>query len=457
MHEVLLVGNNMAMLVAAGELARRGRRVRLFTDGKPLGAHFAGMQIQGSGFDIGMVMLERALPVNPDDDVRHYRSDLRNDWTRFGHLAWCWLEQRGPLQRVPTPECRVGGRIGPDYLIANRLDLLPGLQLSGPDAVAFDEAQHPRHKAEPGPYDSLNYAQAAQSCHGTAFHAAAIEPFVRKLLGVGSDAFLARFHRAAWVPLFYPETVRAALAGQPTGLPEYPFWTSPSGFVGQLVADARAELQAHPLVSLNHDSLLDMAFDGAKATLRTAGALYDGDAHAALGLPPERCRALLGLAPTAAPPAASVVVAFCQVSARHIGRPTSCLMVVDEDHASYRLSDQDALAGRDADTHRVTLEANPERLAALHPGLTADAALAQELCALLRIDDPGAVQVLKCITARNAIGLPTAAAVQAAEEAQRDLAQALPGVRRTGGLLGYGVASLNDQIVQGLKLAEELS
>jgi hypothetical protein len=132
-------------------------------------------------------------------------------------------------------------------------------------------------------------------------------------------------------------------------------------------------------------------------------------------------------------------------------------MVVDDDHASYRLSDQDALAGRDAEHHRVTVEASPERLAALYPGQTAEAALAQELRALMQVGDPAGVQVLKCITARNAISLPTQAAIDAAEQARQALALALPGVWLTGNLLGYGVASFNDQIVQGLQLAEAMS
>jgi hypothetical protein len=457
MDEVLLAGNNLAMLVAVSELARRGRRVRLCSDAKPLGGHFAGMRLQGQGYDIGMVMLEQVRSATPDDDLRHYRSNVRNDWTRFGHLAWRWLEQQGALQRVPTPECQVGGRIGPDYLIANRLDLLSGLGLPGPDSLPAGDPRHPSHKTEPGPYDSLSYAQAAQRCHGHSFHAQAIEPFVRKLMGVGSDGFLARYHRAAWAPLFYPDTLRAALAGQPTGLQEYPFWTTPSGFVGQLVADLQARLQAHPCVVLDHDPLLGMQADGSGLRLHTAGGSHTGRAGAALGLTAERCRALLDLPPQAAQPAASVVVAFFQVRVSSIGRPTGCLMVVDDDHASYRLSDQDALAGRDAEYHRVTVEASPERLAALYPGQTAEAALAQELRALMQVGDPAGVQVLKCITARNAISLPTQAAIDAAEQARQALALALPGVWLTGNLLGYGVASFNDQIVQGLQLAEAMS
>ncbi|HZF79598.1 MAG TPA: hypothetical protein VEZ89_07385 [Rubrivivax sp.] len=461
MNEVVLVGNNLAMMVAASELARRGKAVTLLTDGRPLGAHFAGMTVQGLDFDVGMVLLEQIAPTNPCDDLRQYRSAVRNDWTRFGHLASQWLQAQQTLRRVPTPECRVGGRVWPDYLIANRLEALAASPLPGPDACARTDPRHPLHKLGGTAYDNMSYAEAAQFNHGQPLHDTFIEPFVRKLLGVDSPAFLARFHRAAWVPLFYPETLRAAQRGQAVELPEYPFWTTGTGFTGQLVRDLRDALQASPRVTLRTEPLKALSAGTAGLHVGLEGGASLHSARAALGLPSDRCHALLG--PTlpvpegSGSPAASVSVAFARVRANAIGAPTSCQMVVDDDHAAYRLTDQDALAGLDTDWHRISIEASPARLAQQHPGLPPEQALAFELRSLLRVDGEQAVEVLKCITARNALVLPTAQAVAAADAAANVLDAALPGVAKTGNLLGYGVASLNDQLVQGLKIAEELS
>jgi hypothetical protein len=457
MDEITLVGNNLALLVAASELARMGRPVRLFTDGKPMGAHFAGMQVQGYGFDIGMVMLEQCQLAHAQDDLGQYRPEVRNDWTRFGHLAAHWLQAQGPLRRVPTCECLMGGRIEPDHLIANRLDRFARAPLPGPDPLASTDARHPRHKTNSAAYDTLSYADAAQFCHGAPWHQAAIEPFVRKLLGRGSDSFLARYHRAAWVPLFYPETLRQALQGQPTSLAEYPFWTTAGGFVGGLVASLQAGLESQASVQLDVAPLQHLGIVGRQLVVRTTSGVQQSSSRAGLGLASERCYTLLGLPAQAPQAAASVVVAFCLVKASAIGRSTGCLMVVDEDLAAYRLTDQDMLAGLDTPQHRVTIEASPERLSALHPDMLPQDALALELARLLQVQDPAAVQVLRCITARNALVLPTAAAVQAADDGQALLEHAMPGIARTGSLLGYGVASFNDQIVQGLKLAQEFA
>jgi hypothetical protein len=130
-------------------------------------------------------------------------------------------------------------------------------------------------------------------------------------------------------------------------------------------------------------------------------------------------------------------------------------MVVDEGYAAYRLTDQDALAGRDPAWHRVVIEANPERVARLAAHEPIESVLKRELAQLLAVDDPASVQVAKCVTARNALMIPTAECVTQAARSHSDLVESMPGVALTGALLGYGVASLNDQIVQGLKIAEE--
>lgn len=175
----------------------------------------------------------------------------------------------------------------------------------------------------------------------------------------------------------------------------------------------------------------------------------------ALGLAPERARSLIGL-PSLPPMAgASVSMLLARVKSTAIGRPSACLMVIDEDFATYRLTDQDALAGRDTPWHRVVLEANPEVMSRLAADWPIESLLRRELAQLMAVDDPTSIQVDKCVTARNALTFPTAEAVAQAAHSHALLSELMPGVALTGALLGYGVASLNDQIVQGLKIAED--
>ena len=460
----LLVGNSLGVLVAACELARSGRAVTLLTDGKALGGHFGGIRIEGHAFDIGMVLLEKVSPP-PDaaaDALRTYTPARRNDWTRFGNLAGDWLDAQLPLRRTPTPTTRVQGRVGPDYLIANRLDLLRHADCAAPALLPRDDPRHAAHKNHGRAYEHLSYAEAARFNHGDAVQARYIEPFVRKLFDVSSDGFLARYHRAGWLPLYYPETLAAALRGESAGLPEYPFHTTETGFVGELVAQLHRQLADSPHVRLVEQPLQSLGRNAGAWLAHTADGSAWTSTTLALGLPVERCLALSGVPAPAPPPAASVALMFCLVRSDAIGRGLGCEMVVDDDHAAYRASDQDALAGLDPQWHRVVIEASPRRLAELAAQTqagqaTAETVLENELRSLLGIDGEGAVRVLKHMTARNALPLPTAAALPPAQAAGHTKPAAQPRAAQTRAVLGYGVASFNDQIVQGLKIAEELT
>jgi hypothetical protein len=450
----LIAGNNLAALVAATELARRGCTPTLLTDGRPLGGHFAGLQVDGLAYDLGMVLLEKLPSTERDARLATYRSDVRNDWTRFGDLAANWLDEQFPLRRAPTPQCLLDSRRWPDYLIANRLDVFASTSVAAPDLLERGDPRHAVHKNLGSAYDMLSYAEAARLNHGQAVHDHYVEPFVRKLLNVSSTEILARYHRAAWAPLFHPQTLAEALRGEAPNLPEYPFWVPDASHVGSLVTRLVARLIAEG-GKLVTQPLTTLGLQGGRWTAGTEDGAAWNAPRLVLGLAPERARVLIGLPPLMPLPGASVTLLLAKVRGSAIGRESGCLMVVDEDHAAYRLTDQDALAGRDPYWHRVVIEANPEYVSQLAPHEPVESVLKRELTQLLAVDDPNSVQVSKCLTARNALPIPTAVCVAQAADSHSCLVEAMPGVALTGTLLGYGVASLNDQVVQGLKIAED--
>ncbi|QDQ26266.1 hypothetical protein FNU76_07775 [Chitinimonas arctica] len=457
MADAVLLGNNLAMLVAAGELARRGRAVTLLTDGKGMGGIFAGLRLAEHSFDMGMVLLEKHTPAQPSQDPRDYRATVRNDCARFGSLVSRYMESHLSLVETPTPEALLDGRRWPDYLIANRLEAFAVAgQANGTPAAHMgrDEPLHAANKVGGSAFDHASYAEAAAINHGEALHRHYFEPFIRKLLGVGSEAILARFHRVGWAPLYYPETLLAACEGRHTGLPEYRLWTTSAGFVGQLVGDLLAELAQSPHVTLVKAPIESLRHEADGWHIATADGQWQA-ARLALGLPNERVHQLLGLPPITPPDSASIGLLFCLVRADAIAHATGCLMVVDEVFASYRLCDQDALAGLSPDWHRVVIEANSEHIAMRYPEEAAEAVMLREVCDLLGIDDRDAVQSVKYINARNALVLPTPGNLTHAAESSGLLHSATPHTRLSGNLLGYGVASINDQIVQGLGIVEE--
>jgi hypothetical protein len=259
------------------------------------------------------------------------------------------------------------------------------------------------------------------------------------------------------VPLYYPETLAQAVRSEPTGLTEYPFWTMPNGFVGQLVASLRQKIEEMPCITVIHSPIKSLHhLDGRWTAVIDAGNIHESP-QLALGLSLDRASILLNTPVSLPSAAASVSLLFSMVRSDQIRIPHVCTMLLDDELASYRLTDQDALAGLDPEWHRVTLEASPEMLARLYPKLSTEAALRVELAILLGMaaSDDAAINVLKCITVHNALVIPSSIQVSQIETASTEISNAAPGAILTGTLLGYGVASLNDQLVQGLKITEQ--
>ncbi len=456
MPEALLVGNNLAVLVAAAELGAAGHDVVLITDGRAPGGHFRGLRTPEADFDLGMVLLESA-GTDADDDLATYRPRVRYDWTRFGARLDRWQAAQVRPVRTPTPQALVEGRRRPDHLIADRLDVLAEGGFTPPAPLPRADPRHAAGKVSSPVYDELLYADAAAVNHGADIQARLVDPFAEKLLGPARESLLARYHRAGWLPLYWPETLAAACAGQPTGLAEYPFWTTGSGFVGDVVRSLETRLAGMSNVHLHDGAVTALSLDGPRWTVRTEDGAWS-HASPVLGVAADRVQALLGLPVSDRAPGASVALVCCLVRGTAITAPVGCLSVVDREFATYRVTDQDALAGLDPEEHRVVVEAGPATAARLKAGADVPGELVGELGRLLGIADPAAdVRVVKTLAAPGAVPAPTGRSLAVEAAASDALVAACPGALLTGALLGGGATSMNDQVVQGLAVAAQLS
>ena len=467
MTDALLVGNNLAVLVAAAELGEAGRRVVLVTDGRPPGGHFRGLTVEGTGFDIGMVTLEQLggdRSVADEPDLAGYDPDRRYDWTRFAASVDRWQEAQVELRRTPTPEVLVEGRRWPDHLMSDRLDVLAELGTPPSPLLSREDPVHASHKTTGPAYGTVTYAAAALANHGAALQERLVRPFAAKVLGPLTDDLLALYHRAAWLPLYWPETVAEACAGLPTAVREHPFWTTSSGFVGDLVRRLEQRIAALPHVTVDPSAVESLAAVPGGWEVRTAAGGRWAQEQPVLGLAADRAAALLGLPAPVRPPGASVTVLCCTVRAAAVRDPAACLLVADPAVTAYRVTDQDLVAGVDAEWRRVTVEAGHAADAVADAGHDVGAHLVGELCGLLGVEPAPAdaqgghpdVRVLRTLRAPGALAVPTADALAAARGSRAALTEACPSAVLTGALLGPGLNSLGDQVVQGLAAAQRL-
>jgi hypothetical protein len=167
--------------------------------------------------------------------------------------------------------------------------------------------------------------------------------------------------------------------------------------------------------------------------------------------------------PVAAPlHAATVSLLFVMVKAESIRSSHGCTMIVDDAYAAYRLTDHDMVEGLSPSWHRLVLEASPQAIARLHPGKPLETALLDELGNLLGLkphdqSNRDIIHVLRCFTVQNALPIPNKDQVYQASQTASLLVEYAPNATLTGSLLGYGVASINDQLIQALKISEEFA
>lgn len=458
MSDVLVLGSGLAGLITALERVRLGKPVTLLTDGRAAGGYFYGAQVDGFAFDLGMVMLEpHPAPTNPCNDLQGYDPKRLYDWTRYGHLASNWLNNQVALRRVPTPTCLVDGKVEPDFLLSNRLDIFSHSEISGPTVIDPLHPLHARNKLGDGAYEKATYAEAANWNHGPAVQKKYFDPFVRKVTSQDSKQLLARQHRALWVPLYYPETLTAALRGTPSSLEEYPFWTTDSGCISSWIREMYAEVAGSTTATISTSPISEMSRSPTGWTVRTGDGMQWSASDAVMSLPMPRCSQLLGIAPHSISHRVSISISLCSIASEKIQWNAGCHMVVDEDFAIFRITSPDRQAGNDARTLRLVAEASPAVLSQRYPYLTPADAVREELTSILQLSDPNDLVIHKSLTAVDALSLPSYDDIVAANQYLENIQDRAPSLHLTGTLLGYGAGSINDQIVQALKITQSLN
>lgn len=199
------------------------------------------------------------------------------------------------MNEIPTPQMYFQGKFWPDLYIANQLDAAVG---SGGVCVFHD-----KHNWQ----DAMSLEMVSLAQHGKEFHDTFIEPMCRKIAGRSSSEISAKYHRAVWLPLYWPQTLRTRQS-IPT-----PFWYPKAGYAGAILVDPA-----------------------------TNGRSTEG-----------------GGTRTSSLATAELSATFLAAKPRH---EFSVLFVVDESPI-YRITDMDVCAGIECEWHRLVIEwSGPRRV-----------------------------------------------------------------------------------------------
>ncbi|HEU4457625.1 MAG TPA: hypothetical protein VFR90_00705 [Methylibium sp.] len=468
---LVIVGAALAALVCAEARAKQGRSTIVVNPGGPWGGYFAGVQADGRRWDLGTVLLEFTsfrAPAQPPA-IESYDAGLRNDIGRFTAAVRGWLEERAPMRDVQPITMWTGRHRLPDLLLGNRLDALTALpcadaaraELRATLAERSASRWHARRKDGWGD-DGPGYDAVSRINHGSVLHDAVFAPFAKQVMNTAASGIVARFHRMPWLPLYWPETLLAALEGRPCGLAPTVYSHAVRASTGELCAALVERLRGDARVTLIDDRVtaLERSGRGFALQLERRGRL-DAPRLAWANAP----RQALAAAGEALGPAADerlpLRLLLLRLSATARAQPFSIVHSIDPASGFYRVTDVSDCAG-EAGELRLAIEAHPQRCAEAHGPLKDEAAI---VAALLRdlaraglvAGDAIEPRFAKLLDLPAALPLPSAAALAAQAGERRRMLEVLPGIETLAASAGAFATSLSDQIVQGLKLAAQES
>lgn len=459
----VIVGNALAGMVAALELARQGKPVTLVNPGGPLGGYFAGLEIDGVMFDAGLVKFELDGYLGQTSQLSSYEPMRRNDVGRFLNIVHDWALQYAPLHQFDMPKMWLGGQLYDDVVLSNSYhsfshlpfaqESIKELQTNAPAADI-----HAREKANGERYHTLDYLTASLANHGKSMHDNIIAPYLMKAQGVTADKMLARYHRVAWLPLFYPETLLASFQGQPVSLKPTVFHYPKQGGVGGIVKQVRQQVLAHPNISYIQKPVQAVEKTGTGWQLQLADETLQGEHLVWTGAPAALLKSL-GKQPTVVQEIKSpIAVLFLRIKKADIRDVHTLLHVLDMDKCAYRITNQTACADNQTDDMNIVVEFNQDYFKRLYGEPASDETIIIKLLdelAAMRMVAPG-TQPLIAVIKRIPGGflVPDAAARDAWESDRQAVAQLYPEIGLLAMSSGFFATSLNDQVVQGLYYAE---
>lgn len=458
----VIVGNALAGMVSALELARQGKPVTLVNPGGPLGGYFAGLEIEGVMFDAGLVKFELDGYLSQQNKLASYDPKLRNDVGRFMNVVHDWALQYAPLHQFDMPKMWLQNQAYDDVVLSNSyhtFSQLPFAQQSISELQTLPAAEiHAREKSHGARYETLDYLTASVANHGQSMHDHIIAPYLMKAQGVTADKMLARYHRVAWLPLFYPETLLASFQGKPVPLNPTVFHYPKQGAIGGILKQVKQQVMEHPNITYIQQPVqaVTKTANGWEVTL--AETSVEGAHLAWTGAPAALLKAL-GKQPTVVEEIKSpIAVLFLRIKKTDIRNVYTILHVLDMDKCAYRITNQTACADNQSDDMNIVLEFNQDYYKRLYGTPADDAEIISRLVAELADMQMVAADTQPLIAAIKRIPggflVPDAAARDAWEQDQQTVAALHPDIALLAMSSGFFATSLNDQVIQGLHYAE---
>lgn len=456
----LIAGNSLAAMVAALELANAGQPVRLLNADSGWGGHLGGVRLDGRQFDGGMVLLEfGAFNTEDAPDLQGYDPGRRNDCGRFAARVGRYIEALLPCHEIPVPQILHEGRLHDDPVIANRLAILRNLDPALANRIRAElqticsgprSRLHAASKNGNPQFLGADLESASIANHGPTLHGMLFEPICRKIAGCPARDVVALYHRVPWLPLFHPETLLSQFGPSPAELQPTRFHYPRAGASGALIDTLAGRITDHPNIEIIKAPPQLVHQNGDRIEVRLADGRSISTGRFAWSLDPGLLLGLVRPAQAIAPlPRAPIGLCFLTVPQKRLRRRFSTAFVPLPSTPIYRLTDQEVCAGSDSPEHRIVVEFRPEPGVAYSP-----TTILAELADLGFLDTQEPVTSAAVKVLGQALMKPDWHNMRTVLGQIAWVRELVPAARLMGASAGFFASSLNDQVVQGLQLAE---
>lgn len=227
MSQIYVFGNSFASIVAVSELAKGKKEFLWIQDGLNVDGIWRGINHKNRILDLGMINFEFDVRhPNSSADLDTYSQYEINDCARFSDSVLNYVRRYSDVKVLPKILIYENNAIHHDHLLSNDFSHLDRFRDLAFDGTENPIGMHPSRKYTSNGKELLldiSYGEYVKKYFGLEIADKLFLPWAHKLIGDNVENTNTFRHRAAWLPLPYPETIFEAISGNLTDDYAYSF------------------------------------------------------------------------------------------------------------------------------------------------------------------------------------------------------------------------------------------
>ena len=218
-----IIGSSLAALIAVTRIAEHNNVTWVQTSSR-IGGHFSGVSIDESVRDVGMVLLEPFEDFDENiPELTAFKKVSRHEVRALVPFALDWLKSYGIELAQAKVFTSFRDVLLDDFYIKDSLALVRALSPTIREQIAREitflknnesSTLHPREKLNNPEFAKKTFEEILLKNIGPTYLREIINPWANSFSKDRATGVAAIEHRSVWLPLYFPESILLAVAGQ---------------------------------------------------------------------------------------------------------------------------------------------------------------------------------------------------------------------------------------------------